>query len=110
MTSRQTLTSELANMREDVLQSVCELKGVDVAKAILDVRVDHQLGQPQNLATQMEGVTETRLLSLLKITNNNIKTETSYKERGERWKSAFVLALVVSVLTGFKLKLKSRCK
>ena len=64
-------------MREDVLQSVCQLKGVDVAKAILYVRVDHQLGQPQNLATQVEGVAETRLLSLLSITkNNNIKTKT----------------------------------
>ena len=61
----QQLTSELADVREDVLQSVRELERVDVSKTILHVTVDDQLGQSQDLATQVEGVPEARLLSLL---------------------------------------------
>lgn len=56
---------ELADVREDVLEAVGELEGVDVAEAEVDVGVDDELREPEDLATQMEGVTETRLLALL---------------------------------------------
>mmetsp|Transcript_22146 Transcript_22146/g.49255 ORF Transcript_22146/g.49255 Transcript_22146/m.49255 type:complete len:334 (+) Transcript_22146:5419-6420(+) len=52
-------------MRERVLQSVCELEGINVAQAVLYVRVYDQLGQAQDLPRQVEGVTEPRFLSLL---------------------------------------------
>ena len=68
----QQLTSELADVREDVLQSVRELERVDVSKAILHVTVDDQLGQSQDLATQVEGVAEAGLLSLLLHKKENL--------------------------------------
>lgn len=56
---------QLADVSEDVLQAVGELEGVDVVQAILHVRVDDEFGESQDLAAQVEGVAETRLLSLL---------------------------------------------
>ena len=56
---------QLAHVREDVLQAVGELVGVDVAEAVLHVRVDHELGETQDLTAKVEGVTEARLLALL---------------------------------------------
>jgi hypothetical protein len=52
-------------MSEDVLESVRKLERVDVAETELDMRVDHELGQPQNLTTEMKGISETRLFTLL---------------------------------------------
>ena len=46
-------------MCEDVLESIGELERVDVAKTELDVGVDDKLRQAQDLATQVEGVSET---------------------------------------------------
>ena len=51
-------------MREDVLQSVSELEGVDVAEAVLDVSVDDELGEAQDFAAQVEGVSEPGLFAL----------------------------------------------
>ena len=51
-------------MREDVLQGVGELERVNVAEAVLDVCVDDELGEAQNLAAQVEGVSEPGLLAL----------------------------------------------
>ena len=45
-------------MCKDVLQGVGELEGVDVAEAVLDVRVDDELGEAQDFAAQVEGVSE----------------------------------------------------
>eukprot|EP00965_Chrysotila_dentata_P150735 4980259-Pleurochrysis_carterae.AAC.1 len=56
---------ELADVREDVLQPVGELVGVDVAEAVLHVRVDDELGEAEDLAAQVKGVAEARLLALL---------------------------------------------
>ena len=53
-------------MREDVLKRIGELEGVDVAQTELHVCVDHELRQAKNLATQVEGVSEARLLTLLR--------------------------------------------
>ena len=50
---------ENINKRENYLE------GVHIAKSILYKTVDHQLGQSQDLTTQMEGIAEPRLLSLL---------------------------------------------
>ena len=56
---------ELADVGEDVLQPVGQLESVDIVQPILNVRVNNQLGQTQDLAAQMESVTETRLFTLL---------------------------------------------
>jgi hypothetical protein len=50
---------------KDVLECVCELEGVDVAETVLNVGVDHELRETKDFTTQMEGVSETRLLALL---------------------------------------------
>ena len=52
-------------MREDVLERIGQLEGIDVAEAILHVRIDDKLCETQNLTAQVEGVSETRLLTLL---------------------------------------------
>lgn len=57
--------SQLANVCEHELQAVGELERVDVAEAVLDVRVDDELGQAQDLAAQMERVSEAGLFALL---------------------------------------------
>jgi hypothetical protein len=48
-----------------VLQTVSKLESVDVSKAVLDVRVDDELGETEDLSTQMERVSEAGLLALL---------------------------------------------
>jgi hypothetical protein len=45
---------ELADVREDVLDAVRQLERVHVVEPVLDVRVHDQLGQPQDLAAQVE--------------------------------------------------------
>ena len=56
---------QLADVGEGVLQTVSQLEGIHVAKAILDVGVNNELGQPKYLTTQMEGVAKARFLPLL---------------------------------------------
>lgn len=53
-------------MRKDVLQSIGQLEGVNVAKSELDVCVDDKLGETQNFTAQVECVSKTRLLALLR--------------------------------------------
>lgn len=55
-----------ADVCKDVLQRVRELERVDVAESELHVRVDDELRQPEDLTAQMEGVSETGLLTLLR--------------------------------------------
>lgn len=57
---------ELADVREDILQSVGELEGVGVAQAVLHVGVDDELREAQDLAAQVERVAEAALLALLR--------------------------------------------
>jgi hypothetical protein len=51
-------------MRKDVLKSIRELKGVNIAKPVLDMGINDKLRQAQNFSTQVESVPETRLLPL----------------------------------------------
>lgn len=51
-------------MREDVLESVCELECLDVAESVLHVRIHDQLDQTQDFATQMECIAKSAFLSL----------------------------------------------
>jgi hypothetical protein len=57
---------ELSHVGEHELKTIGELEGVDVAEAVLDVRVDDELGQAKDLATEVEGVSEARLFALLR--------------------------------------------
>jgi hypothetical protein len=43
---------------EYILDGISELEGVHVAKPELDVRIDHKLGEPNDLTTEMEGISE----------------------------------------------------
>jgi hypothetical protein len=52
-------------MRKYVLKTVSQLECLDVTESVLDMRVNDQLSQSQYFSTQMERVTETRLLALL---------------------------------------------
>ena len=52
-------------MGKGVLQAVSQLEGVHIAQAELDICIHNQLGQPQNLTAQVEGIAEARLLPLL---------------------------------------------
>mmetsp|Transcript_4532 Transcript_4532/g.13244 ORF Transcript_4532/g.13244 Transcript_4532/m.13244 type:complete len:1314 (+) Transcript_4532:2393-6334(+) len=56
---------ELPHVREGVLEPVRELVGVHVAQAVLHVRVHDELGEPEDLAAEVEGVPEAALLALL---------------------------------------------
>jgi hypothetical protein len=53
-------------MGEDVLNGIGELEGIDISETVLNVSVNDELGQTKNFSAQMEGVSETRLLSLLR--------------------------------------------
>lgn len=56
---------QLSDVGEHVLKTVGELERVDVAQTELDVGVDDELGETQDLSDQVEGVSESRLFSLL---------------------------------------------
>ena len=58
-------SGQSTDMGEDVLNGICKLERIDVAESELHMGVNNQLGQPQDLATEMEGIAETRLLPLL---------------------------------------------
>ena len=57
---------QLAHMRKDVLQCICQLERVGIAEPVLHVRVDDELGQAQDLAAEVERVAKPRLLPLLR--------------------------------------------
>ena len=52
-------------MGEGVLQAICQLESIYIAQPELDICIHHQLGQPQNLAAQMECIAKPGLLPLL---------------------------------------------
>ena len=55
---------QCTNMREDILQRICELERIDISKTKLHMSIDDELGKPKNLATQVKCISETRLLTL----------------------------------------------
>ena len=55
-----------ANMGKDVLDGIGELECVDIPETVLNMGVDDELGQAKDFSTQVEGVSETRFLSLLR--------------------------------------------
>lgn len=59
------LTGKLTDVGKHVLQTICELESIHIAQTELDVRVDDQFSQSQDFSNQMEGVSESRLLSFL---------------------------------------------
>ena len=59
-------SGELADVGEDVLEPIGQLESIDIVQSILNVGVDNELCKSQNFTTQMESVTETRLLTLLR--------------------------------------------
>jgi hypothetical protein len=85
---------ERADMCEDVLESVGELEGVNVAEPVLDVGVDDELGEAENLAAQVEGVAETGLLALL-----------GREGPARWWLEALHVRTTSTHLTGFKFML-----
>lgn len=56
---------QLSNMGEYVLNTVGKLKCVDISQAVLDMGVNDEFGEAQDFTTQVEGVTEARLFTLL---------------------------------------------
>ena len=52
-------------MSEDVLNSIGELEGIDIAETILDVGVNNEFSQTKDFSTQVEGVSEAGFLSFL---------------------------------------------
>lgn len=52
-------------MRENVLQSISKLESIDIPKSELDMCIDDELGETQDLTTEMECISETRLFTLL---------------------------------------------
>lgn len=52
-------------MSEHVLQSIGELERIDIAQSELNVRVDDELRETEDFSTQVERVSESRLLPLL---------------------------------------------
>lgn len=55
---------EGTDMSEDVLQSIGKLESINVAKPKLNMRINDELGEPQDFTTQMESIPEPRLLAL----------------------------------------------
>lgn len=62
---QKSLTRKLSDVRKHVLQSICELERVHITQTELDMRIDDQFGQSKDFSNQMEGISESRLLSLL---------------------------------------------
>jgi hypothetical protein len=58
--------SQCPNMRKDILQSIRKLESIDVAETELNMRIHDEFRKAEDLATQVEGVSETRLLALLR--------------------------------------------
>ena len=56
---------QLAHVSEDVLKTIRQLERIHVVQTVLDVRIHDQLGEPQDLPAEMEGITETGFLALL---------------------------------------------
>lgn len=56
---------ELTHVGKRVLKAIGQLESVHVVQSVLDVTIHENLGQPQNFSAQVEGISESRLFSLL---------------------------------------------
>ena len=56
---------QLSDMRKRILERISQLKGIHIPESILHIRIHNQLGQSQNLTTQMKSISETRLFAFL---------------------------------------------
>lgn len=52
-------------MGKNVLQSIGQLEGIDIAEPKLYVGINDEFSKTKNFTTQMECISETRLLTLL---------------------------------------------
>ena len=52
-------------MSHSVLKTVSQLEGIHIVEPVLHVGVNNQLGQTQNLTTQVKGISKPGLISLL---------------------------------------------
>ncbi len=57
--------SQLAHMSKGVLQAISKLVSIHIAQPVLDMRVHHQLGESQNLTTQVKGIAKSTFLPFL---------------------------------------------
>jgi hypothetical protein len=53
-------------MSKNILESVCELEGVDIPQTELDVGINNKLGETKNFTTKMEGISETGFFSFFR--------------------------------------------
>ncbi len=58
-------TSQLTQMSIHVLEAIIKLEGINVTQTILHITINHKFNNSENLSTQVEGITETRSLTLL---------------------------------------------
>jgi len=59
-------TGELTDVSESELKTIGELESVDVSESILNVRVDDEFRESKDFSTQVESVSESRLLSFFR--------------------------------------------
>jgi len=57
-------TRQLSQMSIHVLQSIIELKSINISESILDITVNNQFNDSENLTNQMESITKTRFFTL----------------------------------------------
>lgn len=57
-------TGQMAHMTENILETVSQLKRLNLAESVLDMGVYYQFHKFQNFTAQMEGITKPRFLSL----------------------------------------------
>ena len=89
-----------SNMCENVLQGVSQLEGIDITETQLDVCVNDELGEANNFTAEVEGVSESRFLSLFSGQSpgwNHVNNKVF-----RVWRETY--------LTGFRFMLWSKCK
>ena len=65
-TIRARAGCQRTDVGEDVLKGIGKLESVNITQTILDMCIDHKLGETQDFTTKMESVSKTRLLTLLR--------------------------------------------
>ena len=58
--------SQVAYVGEDILQAIGKLESFDVAKPVLNVRVNDQFDHPEDLSAEMEGIAEPTFFALFR--------------------------------------------
>ncbi len=57
-------TCEVANVRENVLQTICQLESLDMTKTVLYMWVDDEFDHTENFSAKMERISKSTFLSL----------------------------------------------